>query len=391
VGTEVEISGIGFAAREDLDYIQFDDDEVDIESGDDGTDRDGEFISTILVPESTAGEHTVTVRDKDRNESSATFTVEPEMAISPTSGEKGSQVTVTGTGFGGEQDITITFNGATVTTDETDDYGSFSASFDVPDVNAGTYDVEVEDEGDNNLTSTFTIAKSTVIAINPVTNEASPANVGMNIAVSGTGFKANAPITITDTTSGILLTTATSTADGAFQATFTAEGNAGQHIVTASDGTDTLQVTFTMESQAPSAPALLSPEADGIAEAQAVFDWETVADPSGVTYSLQVATRDDFTPAFMVLEKTGLTVFSEYTLTQGQALEPTKKDEPYYWRVKAIDDASNEGEWSATRSFYVGSTFELAGGYLYAVMGAGGLALLALGFWLGRRTSYSAY
>ncbi len=272
VGTEVEISGIGFERREDIDSIEFDDEGVDIESGDDDTDGDGEFVSSILIPEGTAGEHTITVRDDRRNEASATFTVESEMAISSTSGEKGSEVTVTGTGFGGEQDITITFDGTRVATDETDEYGSFTASFDVPDVDAGTYDVEVEDEDDNKGESTFSVLISTVVNISPVTSEASPAHAGTNIAVSGSGFKNNAPITITDTTRGLLLTTVTSNADGAFQVTLAVEGSAGQHIITASDGTDTLQVSFVMESQAPSAPVLSSPEDAGIAEAQAIFD-----------------------------------------------------------------------------------------------------------------------
>ncbi len=390
VGTEVEISGIGFDRREDIDYINFDDDEVDIESGDDDTDGDGEFVSSILIPEGTAGEHTITVRDDRRNLASATFTVESEMAISPTSGEKGSQVTVTGTGFGDEQDVTITFDGTRVATDETDSSGSFTASFDVPDVDAGTYDVEVEDEDDNKGESTYTVVISTVVNISPVTTEASPAHAGMDIVVSGSGFKANAPITIIDTTSGLLLTTATSNADGAFQATLAAEGSAGRHIITASDGTDTLQVSFVMESQVPSAPVLSSPENAGSAEAQAIFNWGSVSDDSlPVTYTLQVATRDDFTPAFIVLEKT-LTA-SEYTLTQGEALESTKKEAPYYWRVQATDGAANVGEWSAAGSFYVGSTFELEGGVLYALMGVGGLLLLGLGYWLGRRTAYSSF
>ena len=239
VGTEVEISGFGFDGREDIDYLQFDDEELDIESGDDDTDSDGEFVSSILIPEGSAGEHTITVKDDRRNEASATFTIEPEMAISRTSGEIGSEVTVTGTGFGDEQDVTITFDGATVATDETDEYGSFTASFDVPDVDAATYDVEVEDEDDNKGESTFTVLVATSVNISPVTSEASPAHAGTNIAVSGSGFKANAPITITDTTSGLLLTTVTSNADGVFQVTLAVEGSAGQHIITASDGTDT--------------------------------------------------------------------------------------------------------------------------------------------------------
>jgi len=379
VGTEVEIIGIGFDSREDIDYINFDDEEVDIESGDEDTDRDGEFSCTILIPEGTAGEHTITVKDKGRKEASATFTVEPEMAISPTSGEEGSQVTVTGTGFGDEQDLTVTFNNARVTTGATDEYGSFTVTFDVPDIDAGTYDVEVDDEDDNKGEATFTVLVATTINVSPVTSAAAPASVGTSLAISGSGFKANYAIAITDTTAGTLLATATSDADGAFQATFVAAGSAGQHIVSASDGTDTLSVSFVIESQAPAAPALALPEGGSIAEAQTVFDWADVADDSlPVTYTLQVATSTDFTPATLVLEKTGLTA-SGYTLTEGQALEALEEEAPYYWRVRATDGHVKS------------AGFNLPDGVLYALMGVGGLALLGLGFWLGRRTSYSSF
>ncbi len=390
VGTEVEISGIGFDGREDIDYINVDDEEVDIEDGDEDTDSDGEFVSTILIPEASAGEHTITVRDEGRKEASATFTVEPSMAISRTSGEEGSQVTVTGTGFGDEQDVTVTFNNTRVATDDTDEYGSFSISFNVPDIDAGTYDVEVEDEDDNKGEVTFTVLIATVINVSPATSEASPAGVGTSINVSGSGFKANTAITITDTTSGVLLTTTTSNADGAFQAAFTASGSAGQHVVTASDGTDTMAVSFVMESQAPAAPLASLPESGGEAEVQTLFDWGDVIDPSGVTYTLQVATSIDFNPAALILDKPGLTA-SEYTLTEGQALEAAGEETLYYWRVMATDGADNVSEWSTAGSFYVGGTFDISGGLQYALMGIGGLVLLGLGYWLGRRTSYSSF
>jgi len=73
------------------------------------------------------------------------------------------------------------------------------------------------------------------------------------------------------------------------------------------------------------------------------------------TYTLQVATSEDFYSASMVLEKAELTS-SEYTLSESEELEPRSKEEPYYWRVKAVDGASNESAWSGERAFYVGST-----------------------------------
>jgi hypothetical protein len=80
------------------------------------------------------------------------------------------------------------------------------------------------------------------------------------------------------------------------------------------------------------------------------FDWEDVADPSGVTYRLQISTDAIF--ANIVLEKPGL-IESEYILTENEGLTPNQNKQPYYWRVTAIDSTSLEGKWAVATSFYV--------------------------------------
>ena len=86
------------------------------------------------------------------------------------------------------------------------------------------------------------------------------------------------------------------------------------------------------DAQAPSVPTLVSP-ADGTTtdDTTPTFDWFDVTDPSGVTYTLEIGT----------LTKTGLTT-STYTLTSGEALS----DGNYSWHVRAVDGASNVGDWS---------------------------------------------
>jgi len=84
VGTEVEIEGTEFGDSEDF-TVEYDGDEIDIESGDSDTDSNGEFILTVIIPESTAGEHTIKVLGEDSGaEPQETFTVEPEITVSPT-------------------------------------------------------------------------------------------------------------------------------------------------------------------------------------------------------------------------------------------------------------------------------------------------------------------
>ena len=88
VDTLVEITGEEFASEENIE-IEFDGDEIDIEDGDDETDSSGDFESVISIPESTAGEHTITVI-VGSVEVEAEFTVEADVLITPQSGEAGT-------------------------------------------------------------------------------------------------------------------------------------------------------------------------------------------------------------------------------------------------------------------------------------------------------------
>jgi len=162
----------------------------------------------------------------------------------------------------------------------------------------------------------------------------------------------------------------------------------GNHVVRITDGTNTAERIFTMESEAPWAPALLLPEANTKSSARARFVWEEVDDPSGVTYLLQVATKESFAANSIVLEKTEL-AGAEYTVTEAEALEPSTREAPHYWRVKAIDGAANETAWSAVGSFYVGSSFTLSPTMRNVLIGLGVGGAVALGIWIGRRTAYT--
>jgi len=388
VGTRVEIEGVGFDDDYSID-IEYDGDDIDIVSGEDETDSHGEFTCKIDIPKSTAGDHTITA-EVHGDEGEAEFTVEPKITISPTSGIVGDEVTVSGTGFGDEVDVYIYFDGYEVDItgdDKTDEDGSFEASFDVPSVGPGTYDVEADDDDDNTAEAEFSMIMD--ISISPVTSEASPGNVGDSVTVSGTGFKAKHEITITYTSTPVVFHT-TSGSDGSFSYTFTVPpSKAGEHTITATDDTNSMEVSFYMESTPPPTPSPLLPLMGDKAGSMAYFDWEDVDDPSEpVTYTLQLASDENFTT--MVLEKKGLTD-SEYTLTGEEALESTTEETPYYWRVRAIDGASNASAWTGAGTFYVGFVFELTGWILYALMGLGGILLFFIGFWVGRRGAPSSY
>lgn len=375
-GTKVTVKGTGFLASATI-TLYFDDVPVTTTLAVVPTDTTGAFSTSFDIPSSSGGAHQVKASD-GTNTDTETFTVTAALSISPTSGYVGMKVTVNGTGFlASKSDVTILFNNVLVKTTSTNAKGVLSTTFDVPAQAAGTYTIKVSD-GTNVKDADFTVTTSATIS--PVTTTASPGHVGDNITVSGVGFMAGSTLTITyDNTTEASTTVAS---DGTFSVTFPAPASLkGAHTVTASDNVSSIPLTFVMESTPPAVPALSKPEAGTKAKSQATFDWAAVSDPSGVTYTLQIATDTEFTE--LVLEKELLTE-PAYTLTKSEKLESVSQETPYYWRVKAIDGASNESAWSDAGSFYVGF-FLSQQTIIYIIIGIGAVILILLAFWLGQR------
>jgi hypothetical protein len=397
VGTEVDVTGSGFSTRKTI-TIKYDTTDITDEiEGDTETDSSGEFSSTITVPESAKGEHTITVTVSS-DKATAKFTVEPAVTIDPTEGSSNERVTVTGTGFAKNRGVTITFEGDEVANDDTDSYGSFETDFNVPDVGAGNFEVRAEDDSNNSADATFKI--NIEVGVSPTTSANSPGHVGQELTISGTGFKPDHEITITYESTPVEFTT-TSEADGSFSYPLEVPPSEhGEHTISASDGTSSMSVDFFMESTPPETPPPLLPYMNGKAASQAQFDWEDVtADVDGVaeqslpiTYELEIATDAEFSK--LLLDKKEITT-SEYTLTEDEALESNSSEIPYYyWRVRAIDAASNASEWTGAGQFKVGFIFSfpsIKGWLLYVLIGVGALVLFFVGFFIGRRGGGGEY
>ncbi len=58
VGSEITISGESFTSNKDI-TVTYDGDDIDIENGDDKTNSSGKFETVIIIPDSTAGKHTI--------------------------------------------------------------------------------------------------------------------------------------------------------------------------------------------------------------------------------------------------------------------------------------------------------------------------------------------
>jgi len=390
VGDRVEIEGNRFPANKNI-TIKYDEYILPIKSGDRKSQSDGGFTSVIDIPDGIAGLHTITALVSGA-EAKAQFYVTPKTVLSPNSGEAGTAAMVTGTGFGRIKTVTVLFQGIRVATATANALGRFSINFNVPQLGAGPYSVDCND-GTNGARTLFTIVASLPApAPTPAPEPAPPppplaaisisataGNVGEGLVMGGAGFKAGGIVTIKydDET----LTTANTDSNGVFAAAFTVPVSLhGKHTITASDGTNTKEITFTVESTPPPVSVLLLPETETKVKSPISFDWQDVTDDSQpVTYTLQIAVSDDFSVTSIVLEKMNLDK-SGYALTTEENLRLTCEEARYYWRVRAVDGASNEGRWTYSGTFDAEATSTIPGWAIYVLIALGCLLFFGLGY-----------
>ncbi|MFC1909509.1 hypothetical protein ACFLXD_06685 [Chloroflexota bacterium] len=304
----------------------------------------GGFTYSFTIPKSTAGSHRITAEDTEGSMAEVEFEVIPSIALNLTSGTLSDLLTVSGTGFGYSSLVSIYFGSREVAGTKTSDFGEFEVTFNIPEMRSDTYSVNAIDEDGNTSKANFAITAGANL-------NKSTGPVGTEIIVRGSGFKASEIVTISY--DNLQIAKATTDNNGDFSLAFNVPpSNRGKHYVTVGDGEINRQLTFTVESTAPPLPEPLLPVESSETKSRAYFDWRDVTDPSlPVTYNLQIAADRNF--ATIVLEKEGLTE-SEYTLTEEEELATFETEALYYyWRVKAIDGAANESEWSAPWSFFI--------------------------------------
>jgi len=343
VGDSVVVSGAGFAAEKDL-TVYFD--EAPVATG--KTEKDGVFRNALFtVPESSRGNHVVKVVDDAGNSASASIVTRQNLTVAPKSGAADSEVTLAGTGFEANASLVVYFDGEAVTGALTDEKGNFNTAFHVPVRRTDIYKIKVSD-GVSTFYEDFTVVPG--ILLTPQSG-----GVGSYLTVRGSGFRVGLPVAVSY--DGDEVASTSTDAQGAFEVNFRVpQGQAGEHKVSASDGASNVAAIYIVESDPPPPPRLILPRSETETASAAYFDWEGVSDASGVTYTLVVASDVNFSN--VLLTKEGLTE-SEYTLSEEEKLPP--KTEEYFWRVKGVDGASNEGEWSVPGTFYVSSPLSSPG------------------------------
>ncbi len=272
VGSQSSVTGNGFLSGTAI-TVTFDGLQVTTTPETVTSDSEGGVTASFKVPAFSAGSHQVRVSD-GTNSDTKSFTITATASLSQTSGYTGDKVTVTGSGFGANQQVAISFDTTVVKSGVADNTGKVNIVFDVPDIDPGVHKVRITDMT-NTIDINFTTQTSAVI--NPVTSAASAGFVGQSVVISGTGFTPGKTVTVTY--DGTQIGTATVGTDRAFSVSVKIPASkAGQHNIIATDGTATRRFVFYMDATAPAAPSLLTPANDTKAKAQPDFTWNQGAD-----------------------------------------------------------------------------------------------------------------
>ena len=364
VNTEVEITGDGFALNEVV-TIKYDSTALAMESGDGETDSNGEFILTVIIPESVFGDHTITVLGQDSlAEPEAIFAVEPKIAIAPLND---NFVAVTGTGFAHGDDVNVTFNGIEVAVKSTGSNGSFDTFFAVPETVPGSYDVLAEDGDGNFAEAEFIVNANPEISVVPTAGI-----IGDEITVTGTGFVIDSSVTISF--DGTSVGTAITSPSGSFNSTAVTvpTSTQGAHTIKAEDGDGNFaEAEFTVNLIV--IPTITISPTNGV-----IGDEITV---SGTDFSAGNNIYLYFDDNIIAAGGTGnngdfIDVLTVPTSTQGAHT------------IKAEDGDGNfaEATFTAEKSRPSISTW-----VRWLLLGLGILVITVVGFWLGMRTAYSSF
>ena len=233
VGSTTSVSGEGFGGNSAI-VISFD----TISIAQATTDANGSFSTTITVPPSAGGTHTITASIPPSvgvESAAAVFTSLTGLHLSQSSAGVGTSLTASGAAFGYNTLVSISIDSTQIIQALSDANGSFSIGLTVPVSTGGAHTIT---GSDGSFSASIALTVQSGIKVNPVSG-----NVSSPIAISGTGFSSTTPARISF--DGTLLTTVNTDAAGSFNANATVPPSpAGNHTLSASDGTFTSNNTF---------------------------------------------------------------------------------------------------------------------------------------------------
>ncbi|MDP2744630.1 MAG: IPT/TIG domain-containing protein [Dehalococcoidia bacterium] len=367
VGSRVTVSGTRFAPNSTV-TVYFDGNSVGART----VGANGNFSHPFTVPENPAGSHDVTAGTSSFDLTDAVqFEIKPSLSeITPTSGAALTPILVSGKGFQADDNrISIYLGPTKIGEVKSNELGTFAtAQVGFGEFPAGAWELKATDAAQNSATADTKFTVKANMTITPTAG-----NVSTPVKVSGTGFQANASISLTLDVAALNPVGPIRTTDkGSFTGNFVMpKSKAGAHTVAITDGTNSLSFAWTMESEAPAIPALRSPLSNktigALSKQSPVFTWGEVTDPSSVVYGFQIA--KDATFSIPVITKDNLTATTSVeTLERGL----------YYWRVMAIDGAGNASAWATPWTVQIGWPIPIWALVLLALLALAIIGLLVM-------------
>ncbi len=362
------------------------------------TDEFGNFEVRFNIPEVYPGMYDVKSLDEHGNLHKAQFITTAGASLSHTTGSIGSRLTVQGAGFTVAKTVIVDYDNLRVAKATADNNGAFTASFNVPVSTGGEHVITVSD-GIITKKFAFIVESEPPPApglLLPTNNTETTARVYLDwqaVTDSSLPVVYSLQISPNQNFSTIMLEKAGLTESEYSmpeEETLPAVREEVPYYwrVKATDGASNKSewsATRLFYISAPPVPELLLPESDSEVEMPLFFNWQDVSSLSPpVTYSFQIASDLNFTS--IILDGKGL-ADSEYFLPEEMELPELRRDIPYYWRVKATDDAGNESGWSAPWSFYFGSSFTFPVWLIYTLIGIAIIAVGYIAFRVGKRTA----
>jgi hypothetical protein len=186
-GTQLTVYGHDFTAAKLVD-IYYD----GTRSATNRTDANGEFTATFTIPEGCTGQYKV-LADLGYTIVDTYLTVKPGLIVSPEEGPVGTNVTVEGKGFAGnEESIELRYylNGSYQTIESritADAQGSWEMTFPIPPSTRGEYKLDAE--GDKS--HLFEVTGATFRVTAEISIDKSSGIVGDNLTMRGSAFAAN--------------------------------------------------------------------------------------------------------------------------------------------------------------------------------------------------------
>jgi hypothetical protein len=245
IGDHLNISGNGFAANTAI-TIYFDS-VTQATTSAVYTDAYGQFANAIItIPSSYGGINTVAAADYAGSSPSVNYTISSSMTLGNTTGPVGGSVSVSGDGFAANSTLSFFIDNTAVSVSaSTDNLGKFNnVAVTIPAISAGSHVLKVQDVASHSLTANFSV--TSIMTIGPTSGP-----VDTTVAVTGSGYLASSPITITYDGSSVTTVPASfiSDAKGSFNVSFKVPaGASGTHVIKVSDGTNSVTANYTSSS-----------------------------------------------------------------------------------------------------------------------------------------------